>query len=143
MSRSDDARYALAVIAGRVDLTDPAIAARLAVLKAWHFGDDGLRGLIDRAADMHVAGLERDPRAVDAAFLRAVAEGSVNFLDDPVWQRLEPIHERHKADAEMMALFAQASDAFADAALDAAAAVLVSSVADSAIEQARRRAQTE
>ncbi|MDQ0590988.1 hypothetical protein [Variovorax paradoxus] len=138
MSRSDDARYALEVIAGRVDLANPGVAARLAVMKAQHLGDATMRGLIDRAAGMHIAMLDCTLRTADKAYLRAVAGDGVNFLDDRVWERLEPIHERYKADSEMMQLFAQAADAFAAAAEDAAAAVLTGPAAALAIKKASR-----
>lgn len=141
MSRSSDARFALALVAGRVDLSDPGIAARLALIKSRYVGDDRLRRLIVRAADMHVAHLDRAPRTADAAYLRAVASGAVDCLASDVFARLEPIHERHKGDAEMMALFESAATAYADAALDAAADVLVGDTAIKAIEQARRRAR--
>jgi hypothetical protein len=82
MSRSADARFALAVVGGRVDLADPGIAARLAVLRARHLGDNGLRGLIDRAAVVHAASMEHDLQAVDMAYMRAVAEGALANASD-------------------------------------------------------------
>lgn len=138
MSRSADAQFALAVIARRVDLTDPGIAARLALVRARYLGDEGLRRMVDRAASVHAAVLEGDPRAVDAAYLRAVASGAVDLLNDPVWERLEPIHGRHAHDPEMMRLFEEAAEAYSDAAVDAAAAVLSGPAADDAIRKAQR-----
>jgi uncharacterized protein with PhoU and TrkA domain len=95
-----------------------------------------LRRLIDRAAAVHAAAMEHDPRAVDATYLRAIADGAVDLLNDPVWQRLEPIHARHAHDAEMMALFELAALAFSDAATDAAAAVLAGPASETAIAKA-------
>lgn len=135
-SRTTTALFALAIVAGGVDLADPGLAARLALAAACHLGDMGLRTLIDRAAAVHAAGLEQNPQAVDAAYLRAVIDCVVDLLHDPVWERVEPIHARHQHDSEMMRLFELAAEAFSAAVIDAAAAVLAGPAAEMAIAKA-------
>ncbi|WP_139140534.1 hypothetical protein [Variovorax boronicumulans] len=98
--------------------------------------------MIDRAAAVHAAALDHDPRAVDAAYMRAIVEGVVDLLRDPVWERLEPIHARHEHDPEMMRLFELAALAFSDAATDAAAAVLTDPAAETVIAKARQIGRT-
>ncbi len=140
MTIKRDARFALAVLVGKVDRSDPAIPARLAIAKARNRGRDDLRGLIDRAVSAHAVALGGDLAAADRAYLRAMGAGGVNMFDDEVFGRLATIHARRKNDPIAMALFAFAAEAFADAAIDGAAAVLAGGATRNAIHAAQRRA---
>lgn len=140
MTVARDAHYALAVLVGKVDPTDPGISARLAIMKLRHPLEGVLHDLVGRAAAMHLAMLERDLRTADAAYLRAVDDGTVDCFASDVFMRLEAIHARYEYDAAIQALLDRAATAYADAAIDEAARVLAGPEAKRAINKARHTA---
>ena len=135
-----DTGLALAVLIGKVDRSDPAIPAHLAIARSRHLGSSDLCDLIDRAISAHAVALGRDLVAVDRAFLRAARDGGVNLLDNDVFARLAPIYKRRSDDPEMLAMLAVAAEAFSDAALDAAGAMLASDATWEAINRVQRPA---
>lgn len=137
MSRGHDVRFALAVLVGKIDRSDSSVPTKLALAKARHPAPDDLRDLIDRAAATHAVALARTPELADRAYLRAVADGAVELLEDGVWTRLELMHARYVNNPEVIALFELAADAFSAAVMDAVATMLAGPATRSAIQKAR------
>ena len=126
-----DARFVVALIAGKVDNADPSIAAHLVVMKVRHSSHIDLCELIDRALLIHAAALERAVAMADRSYLRAVATGVALTFEGDVFEKLAEIHARIKGDTREAGLFALAVEAFSHAALDTAAA------ADTVVDHAR------
>lgn len=127
-------RWLASLIRREADALAVDVPGKLAVLRAQHVGrgDAGMMDLIGRAEDARAAAL----RAADVAFLQGLINGTEDYFDDGLYERLEPLYAKYENDPAMLAMFNNAATAYGDAVVAAAEWCLAGIEAQEAIERA-------